>query len=149
MAIPGFLNTGYRDAALGGPETYDYNLYRRQGRRALQEQRGAALGAIGEQTGGELVGLPGYAAGSIGPGYLQRLRRDVLRRSASRVGSAFSQLGGEQAQREQDFLADLLKRRLEAKYQKDLAKAQRPGIASTIAGTVGTLGGAYLGRPGG
>lgn len=137
---------GRDKAYLGGAGTEEYNLYRGYGRRALAEQQRAALEAQGRATGGELVGLPGYAAGSLGPGYLMRLRRESLRRGAGQIGAGFAQLGGQQAGREQDFLGQLLQRRLEARYAAEAEKRQRPTTLSTLAGLAGTVGGAYLGR---
>lgn len=128
------------------PELYDYNQFKREGRLGLGQQQAAALNAQGRATGGELVGLPGYAAGGVGPGYLRRLRRDTLRRGAAQIGSDFSALGGQQAGRESDLLSNLIQRRVEERYKVAAEKRARPTAGQLVGQAIGTGAGLLLAR---
>ena len=125
-------------------DTFAYNNYVKYGRQSLAQQQAAALNAAGRATGGELVGLPGYAAGSVGPGYLMRLRRDALRRGARQIGSNFSELGAQQAGREQDLLSSLIQRRQQARIAAEEAKRNRPSTGQQIGQALGTAASLFI-----
>lgn len=120
-------------------DTFAFDRFKQAGRGALGEQQRYALDRASRATGGELVGLPGFAAGSVGQGGLARLRRESLRRGASQIAGDFSMLGGQQAGREVDFVDSLLRARQAARIREEEEKRNRPTVGGAVGGVVGGL----------
>lgn len=136
-----YLDTGNRDDSL------DFDKFRRFGRIGVGEQQRAALNAAGRATGGELVGLPGFAAGGVGPGGLMRARQRILQQGARQIGSDFSNIGAQQYARESDLLGGLLRSRQQNRYQIAAEERNKPGFWDTVAGIGGAVAGTYLPIP--